>query len=45
MMISVGVSKKGKTSLYFIEKGFKIDAQYYQSELLEQMLPQMYRIA
>ena len=45
LMISVGVSKKGKTSLYFIEMGTRINSDYYQQEILQNMLPEMYRIA
>ena len=40
-MISVGVSKLGKTSVFFVEKGVKINSEYYRNELLDYMLPEM----
>ena len=41
VMISVGVSKLGKTSVFFVEKGVKINSEYYRKELLDKMLPEM----
>lgn len=35
VMVWCGVSKKGKLPLIFIEKGAKINADYYQREILE----------
>ena len=32
-MISVGVSKLGKTSVFFVEKGVKINSEYYMREI------------
>ena len=42
-MLSAGISKMGKTSLYFIERGVKIDSDCYQ-ELLDLMLSECYEI-
>jgi inhibitor of nuclear factor kappa-B kinase subunit alpha len=44
IMISAGVSTMGKTSLFFIERGVKINSEVYQ-ELLDQMLPECHDIA
>ena len=41
VMISVGVSKLGKTLVFFSEPGVKINAQYYRYELLAGMHPEM----
>ena len=41
VMISVGVSKLRRTSVFFIEPGVKINGQYYRNELLARMLPEM----
>ena len=41
VMISVGVSKLGKTSVFFVEKGVKINSEYYMREILDKMLPEM----
>ena len=40
-MISVGVSKLGRTSVFFVEPGVKINGQYHRNELLAHMLPDM----
>ena len=40
-MISAAVSKLGKTSLYIIEQGVRIDSEYYCSSLLSQLIPDM----
>ena len=39
IMISAAVSKLGKTSLYIIEQGVRIDSEYYCSSLLSQLIP------
>ena len=39
-MISVGVSKLGRTSVFFVEP-VKINGQYYRNKLLTRMLPEM----
>ena len=41
IMISAAVSKLGKTSLYIIEQGVRIDSEYYCSSLLSQLIPDM----
>ena len=41
VMISVGVSKLGRTSVFFVEPGVKINGQYYRNELLACMLPEL----
>ena len=41
VMIYVGVSTLGKTSVFFVEPGVKINGQYYRNELLARMLPEM----
>ena len=41
VMVSAGVSNLGKTSLYLIERGFKVDYEYYCQSLLSQMIPEM----
>ena len=40
-MISVGVSKLGSTSVFFVEMCVKINGQYYRNELLARMFPEM----
>ena len=40
-MISVGVFKLGRTSVFFVEPGVKINGQYHRNELLAHMLPDM----
>lgn len=45
IMVSVGVSKLGKTSLHFIEPGVKVDGAYYRETLLANMLPEMSALA
>ena len=42
---SVGVSKLGKTSIFFIEPGVKVNAEYYRNTLLKDMLPEMSALA
>ena len=41
VMISVGVSKLGSTSVFFVETCVKINGQYYRNELLARMFPEM----
>ena len=38
--ISVGVSKLGRTSVFFVEAGAKANGQYYKNKLLARMLPE-----
>ena len=45
VIISVGVSKLGRTSVFFLEPGVKINGQYYRNELLARMLPEMNNIS
>ena len=37
-MVSAGISNLGKISLYLIERGVKVDAEYYCQSLLSQMI-------
>ena len=41
IMISVGISKLGKTSIHFVEPGVKINSHYYCNTLLEGLLKEM----
>ena len=46
LMVSVGVSKLGRTGLIFVEPGVKVDGAYYRDVLLLQhMLPGIRHIA
>ena len=38
LMVSVGVSTLGTTSIHFIEPGVKVNGQYYWEDLLMQKL-------
>ena len=38
LMVSVGVSALGTTSIHFIELGVKVNSQYYREDLLMQKL-------
>ena len=38
LMVSVGVSALGTTSIHFIEPGVKVNGQYYREDLLMQKL-------
>jgi len=40
-MVSVGVSKQGKTSIHFVQPGVKVDGRYYRDTLLAEMIPEM----
>ena len=44
-MVSAAVSSLGKTSLYIIEQGVRIDSQYYCDGLLSQLIPEMTRLS
>ena len=41
IMVSVGISKLGKTSLFFVDPGAKVNAEYYRNNLLAKMIPEM----
>ena len=41
VMVSVGISNFGKTSLYLIEREGKVNSEYYCQSLLSQMIPEM----
>ena len=41
VMVSAAVSNLGKTSLFLIEQGVRIDSEYYCHNLLSQMIPEM----
>lgn len=45
VMVSVGISKAGKTSIIFVEEGKTVNAQYYCDKILKEMIPQMNRLA
>ena len=46
VMVSVAVSKSGKTNIHFIEKGTKIDGLYYRDTLLRRcLLPDIQRLS
>lgn len=40
-MVSLGVSKCGKTSIHFVEPGVKVNSQYYCNTLLADLIPEM----
>ena len=44
IMVSVAVSKSGKTSLFFVDPGTKVNADYYANVLMRKMIPQMNRL-
>ena len=44
-MISVGVSKLGRTSVFFVGPGVQINGQYYRNELLARILPEMNNVS
>ena len=44
-MVSVGVSKLGKTKLHFVEVDAKVNGDYYRRKILRQMIPEMDRLA
>ena len=45
LMVSVGISKAGKTSIIFVEEGKTVDAKYYCEKIMKEMMPQMNRLA
>lgn len=45
IMVSVSVSKAGKTKLFFVDPGTKVNAHYYSNVLMKKMIPQMDRRA
>ena len=44
-MISAGVSKFGKTPIYFVKPGIKVNQEYYRSHVLRHMIPQMHKLS
>ena len=42
-MVSVAVSKAGKSQLFFVDPGTKVDAHYYTNVLMKKIIPQMDR--
>ena len=44
LMVSVGVSQHGKTSIFFIDPGVKVNGEYYRKDLLSKMIPQMSKL-
>jgi len=45
IMISVGVSKLEKTSVFFVEPGAKVNSQYYQEKILDKILLEMHYLS
>ena len=44
LMVSIGVSKVGKSSIFFVEPGAKVNGAYYREKLLASMIPEMDRL-
>ena len=44
LMASVAVSKVGKSSIFFVEPGAKVNGTYYRKKLLALMIPEMVRL-
>ena len=44
LMVSVAVSKIGKSSIFFVEPGAKVSGAYYREKLLASMIPEMDRL-
>ena len=44
-MVSVSVSKLGKTDIHFVDLNAKVNGEYYRNELLGKMIPEMDSIA
>ena len=44
LMVSVAVSKVGKSSIFFVEPGAKVNGAYYSEKLLVSMIPEMDRL-
>src|SRR5271166_1813765 len=46
VMVSVAITKSGKTNIHFIEKGTKVDGSYYRDTLLRRcLLPDIQRLS
>ena len=43
-MVSVAVSEVGKSSIFFVELGAKVNGAYYREKLLASMIPEMDRL-
>ena len=43
-MVSVAISKVGKSSIFFVEPGAKVNGAYYREKLLASMIPEMDRL-
>ena len=41
LLVSVAVSKVGKSSIFFVEPGAKVNGAYYREKLLASMIPEM----
>ena len=44
LMVFVAVSKIGKSSIFFVEPGAKVNSAYYREKLLASMIPEMVRL-
>ena len=44
-MVSVAISKVGKSSVFFVEPGAKVNGAYYRERLLASMIPEMDRLS
>ena len=44
LKVSVAVSKVGKSSIFFVEPGAKVNGAYYREKLLALMIPEMDRL-
>ena len=44
LMVSVAVSKVGKSSIFFVEFGAKVNGAYYREKLLASMILEMDRL-
>ena len=44
LMVSVAVSKVGKSSIFFVEPGAKVNGAYYHKKLLASMIPKIDRL-
>ena len=45
IMVSVSVSKRGRTPIHFVDLGSSVTGEYYRIRVLKKMIPQMNRIA
>ena len=43
-MVSVAVSKVGKSSIFFVEPGAKVNGAYYREKLFASTIPEMDRL-